>query len=146
MPSQFPYDPNSRETAERIDWVRIHPQSMQVNVRRWRRVSLADIQNLMTNPSSARIFEAMPMELKAEFTRRVEHREDADIPPERTKSSKEEILKRVDDTVNDAEQDGDLVAKLRGLELMAKVEQLLSTKERVDPNIVINIVTGVDRG
>jgi hypothetical protein len=86
------------------------------------------------------------MELKAEFTRRVEHREDADLPPERTKSSKEEILKRVDDTVNDAEQDGDLVAKLRGLELMAKVEQLLSTKERVDPNIVINIVTGVDRG
>ena len=146
MPSQFPYDPSARDTCERIDWHRVHPQSLTANVRKWRRVSLQDLRNLTTNPTYARMYEAMPMELKSEFKRRLDQSEEAEDPiPTQPRSSKEQILKRVDDTIEDAEIDGDLVAKLRGLELMAKVEQLLSTKVQQDPTITINVVTGVSR-
>lgn len=145
MPS-WPYDPTSRDTATNIDWVRVHPQSMQSPARRWRRVALADLAKLSTHDAYKRVYDALPMEIKAEITRRLEHNEEADSPREDVpRSSKEQILKRVDDTIEDAELDGDLVAKLRGLELMAKVEQLLSTKVQQDPQITINVITNVPR-
>ena len=107
---------------------------------------MQDLRNLTTNPTYARMYEAMPMELKSEFKRRLDQSEEAEDPiPTQPRSSKEQILKRVDDTIEDAEIDGDLVAKLRGLELMAKVEQLLSTKAQQDPTITINVITGVPR-
>lgn len=146
MPSQFPYDPTARDTCERIDWFRVHPASWQAPVRKWRRVSLQDIVEFVADERYARLYEGVPMELKVEFKRRAESREEAEKQAPKIRSSKDDILLRVDEVVGDAEVEGDLTAKLRALELMAKVEQLLSVRERPDPVITINVITGVPRG
>jgi hypothetical protein len=128
----FPYNPRSKSVA-----------SFAV----WKRVAEVDLKRLKTEPRNAALWTSLSPEAKEKVQAALDRRnpEKAGKETPAANSPKEKILARVDQAISEAEDDGDLTAKLRGLELVARIEKLLATQPTQDRETTINVITGVPR-
>ena len=148
-PKHWPHDHKSGIVDREIDWLRASPLAFHAGPPVWKRIPQNAAKTLCQESSLRGIFMSLPPEIQGvvkevadgEETKQRKARKELD-----NTHTKNDILKQIRDTINDAEEAEDLTAKLRGIELLAKVENLLTQKPQEDQTIIINVVSGVERG
>lgn len=149
MSNLFPYNAQSTTWAKAIDWLKCDPLIGGAPVRVWRKVTTADADMLRKDPRLRSIFAQLPDEIKEVVGAVAEGRSIAKpvaATPKVVKSERDIILDMIESVIKESDETGDLTAKLRGIELRAKMASLLSQKTPDDERtITINVVTGVPR-
>jgi len=147
----WPYNPSSTSPPKRgILWANIHPESLDAPLPVWRKVSKIDAAKLMSEPSLAGILAKLSDEQREAIAAIAEERKEnraQPVKPRKAISEKDTILAQLERVMDEADQAEDLTAKLRAIELRARLHALLNTKISEDEktiNIVVN--TGVKRG
>lgn len=140
----WPNDHESKVVGTGIDWRAASPLAFRAPVNVWKRVAQQDAIRLRDDPKYAPILKTLPEEVQV-----VIH-EIADNAPkkralEAEEANKGSILKEIDQAIKEAEDGDDITAKLRGLELKAKLHQLLNPKAQEDQVINIFVTDGVSR-
>ena len=150
--SKWPYDPAGHSVAESIDWMRADPAVFASDDTRWKRVCQADAKRLMEDPRLSDVWNSLSADLQERLTLASHggEREPRMMRSEKsekavTRSIKDELLDRIESIIDEAAQNGDSTAQLRGVELQAKLHTLLSTKPIEDRIVNISVVTGVVR-
>jgi hypothetical protein len=151
----WPYDPTDNEPATAIDWTRADPVALNAKPAVWRKLAKADAVRLSTDPRYKKIFAALPLHAKKAVLHVCgEVYEDEEFvakdprdrePPLTKRGPKEDILSRLEGLLEEADDAGDLTAKARGIEIMAKVQKLFEKNDQEDKQVTINVVTGVPR-
>lgn len=145
----FPYNAKSTTWAKAIDWLKCDPLIGGAPARVWRKVTSADADMLRKDPRLRSIFAQLPDDIKEIVGAVAEGRQiakPAAAPKAAQKSEREIILDMIESVITESDETGDLTAKLRGIELRAKMASLLSQKTPDEErSIVINVVTGVER-
>jgi hypothetical protein len=103
----------------------------------------------MSEPSLAGILAKLSDEQREAIAAIAEERKEnraQPVKPRKAISEKDTILAQLERVMDEADQAEDLTAKLRAIELRARLHALLNTKLNEDErSITINVVTGVDR-
>jgi hypothetical protein len=146
----WPYNPSSTSPPKRgILWANMHPDSLDAPLPVWRKVNKIDAAKLMSEPSLAGILAKLSDEQREAIAAIAEERKEnraQPVKPRKAISEKDTILAQLERVMDEADQAEDLTAKLRAIELRARLHALLNTKLNEDErNIVINVSTGVDR-
>lgn len=148
MSEEWPYNSASHAVAKSIDWSRMAPLASKARPSVWRKIAKTDADKLRSDPRFKAIFQSLDPATQEIVNALADDRPAERGAAVRTKtepSTKSTILDRINDAILTAEETDDMAAKLRGLELYAKIEQLLSVKPVEDRNITINVLTGVER-
>jgi hypothetical protein len=145
----WPHDHKSGMVDREIDWLRASPLAFHAGPPMWKRIPKKDARALMGEESLRGIWMSLPQEIQ-EIVKEVAEGEEAKQRKARKEldntHEKNDILKQIRETITEAEDAEDLTAKLRGIELLAKVQNLLTQKPQEDPTIIINVISGVERG
>lgn len=140
----WPNDHESKVVGTGIDWRAASPLAFRAPVNVWKRVAQQDALRLRDDPKYAPIFRTLPEEIQVvihEIADAVAKKRET----EANEANKGTILKEIDAAIREAEDADDITAKLRGLELKAKLHQLLSPKAQEDQVINIFVTDGVSR-
>ena len=151
--SCWPYDPTSQTPPKSgIVWSDAAPGFKEAPLKVWRKISKHDAVTLSTDPRCVAVFDSLAPEIKeavsAVASGRPEEKRKAEVkePKAKPRTEKENLLEMLERVMEDAEQAEDLVARMRGIELRAKLHSLLTQRvSEDDRNVTINIVTGVNR-
>jgi hypothetical protein len=145
----WPSDHKSSVVSTGIDWRAASPIAFNAALSVWKRVAQADAIRLRDDPKYTPIFRTLPDEVQCvihEICEGTQKKQEKAKAQEALDTNKTDILNEIDRAIKDAEDSDDITSKLRGLELKAKMHQLLNPKTQEDLVITINVVTGVDRG
>jgi len=146
--SKWPYDPAGHSVAESIDWMRADPAVFASDDTRWKRVCQADAKRLMEDPRLSDVWNSLSADLQERLTL-ASHGGEREPKMMKEKSEKrsikDELLDKIEAIMDEAAQNGDSTAQLRGVELTARLHTLLSTKPIEDRVVNISVVTGVVR-
>jgi ERCC4-type nuclease len=148
--NHWPHNHKSGVVANEIDWVKASPLAFHASQALWRRVSKKNALALIHDPKTRGIFTSLPADVQLTLTEIAEGEDNkrkaaAAVKEQKQESEKEDILRRINEGIQEAEEAEDLQAKFKGLEMLAKVQQLLTTKPQEDPTIIIQVITGVTR-
>lgn len=140
----WPNDHESKTVGTGIDWRAASPLAFRAPIAVWKRVAQQDALRLRDDPKYSPILKTLPEEVQAvihEIADAVAKKREA----EASEANKGTILAEIDQAIKEAEDGDDITAKLRGLELKAKLHQLLNPKTQEDQVVNIYVVTGVNR-
>jgi hypothetical protein len=142
----WPYDPTDNKPATGIDWTKADQIALKARPNIWRKVAKNDAVRLSTDPKYASIFATLPEHAKrAVFGVCGEVYETEEYDYDDPKSARDDILGRLETLMSDADDAGNLTAKARAIEIMAKVQKLFETHKLEDRQVTIKVVTGVER-
>ena len=146
--SKWPYDPAGHSVAESIDWMRADPAVFASDDTRWKRVCQADAKRLMEDPRLSDVWNSLSADLQERLTL-ASHGGEREPKMMKEKSEKrsikDELLDKIEAIMDEAAQNGDSTAQLRGVELTARLHTLLTLKPVEDRVVNISVVTGVPR-
>lgn len=145
--SKWPYDPANFSVASSINWMEADSLAFRSPIQVWKKVKASDANALRRDVRYKAIYASLDADTKAIIDSIADGapiRRPSPIQP-KGDSTKDDILGQVENVIADAEAEGDTTARLKGIELLAKLHQLLSQKPIEDKEIVINVVTGVER-
>ena len=148
----WPYNADSAAPAKGIRWGDSNPLSFQAKPTVWKKISLEDATRLRSDPRFRAIFASLNEETQEIVNaiadkRPIAHAEQKK-PVTRTGRSnvKDDLIARIESAISDATDDGDLAGRLKGIELIAKLQSMLNQKTSEDDRVItINVVTGIDR-
>lgn len=151
MIDEFPYSPKSKHIGKSIDWTSASPLCWEQPFAIWKKVNPVDIKRLQSEPQNAKLYATLPDEVKERLQAVLEGRNpDASTyarkSPSRTSTEKDTLLSMLEGIMLEAGDAGDLTAKLRTVELRAKLHSLLTQKAVEDTVVNISVISGVDRG
>lgn len=150
--SCWPYDASSQSPPKGgIDWSAAAPGFEDAPLWVWRKVSKHDAELLLQDPRFADLLGSLSAEVKEVVQavasgRKIGRSREPKASGAKPKTEKDNLLMLVEELLADAEDQGDLTARVRGIELRAKLNSLLTQKTpEEDRTVVINVVTGVVR-
>jgi hypothetical protein len=140
--SLWPWTVDSKIVDTAIDWANVSDEAYKDTCRRtWNKVKPVDLTRLLTDVRYAAKRELLPVAIRDHLLG-----EPPAPPPSLTKrKSADDILEMIEAEIRTAQASDDVGAALKGIELLGKAQALFSVKE-VDPTIVINVITNVNRG
>ena len=145
---KWPYNHKSTVVATDIDWTRASPLAFNAPHVLWRKVSKPDAASLVSEQRFVSVF----MTLDPAVQQILRDASQADPKVKRAEvrrleqgEKKDDVIQRINDAIQEAEDNGDIASKLRGLEMLAKIENVLTQKPVEDAVTIINVVTGVTR-
>jgi hypothetical protein len=143
--TKWPYNPNSKSVDRQIDWQSANPLAFDSSIAIWKRVDAVDLKKLTDDARYRRVYSG----LSAEQKETIQAAQDGRVPRSenvsKTGNEKDALLSLLQSVLDEASDAGDLSAKLKTIELRAKLNALLNQKQEEDRNIVINVITGVER-
>lgn len=140
----WPNDPKSTIVGTGIDWRAASPLAFNAPKTVWKRVQQQDALRLTEDPKYRPIFKTLPDDIQA-LILGIATNADKKEQERQEAANRDTILKEIDDAIKEAEDADDIAAKLRGLELKARLHQLLNQKPVEDTVVTINVITGVER-
>ena len=168
--SVFPYNADAQVMGRNIDWADADPKCAASGEKTWKKVEQKDALKLVSDPRFRRLLVSLPeriqevvhaiaenrrvttpvavLEERAAAMQRIAAAAPVSGKPAaqaRQSVSKSDIIDAVVGVLKDADDAGDMSVKLKSIELLAKVEQLLGSKPQEDREITINVITGVPR-
>jgi hypothetical protein len=139
--ANWPYNPASSKIAKVIDWSSASKEALSsARPGLIRKLDIRSLQQLQTRFTS--LWELLPPDCKDAAQTVISGGKPATVKAAKN-NKKDELLAEVEEVMADSIDDGSL--RLKAIELKAKLESLLNVKDTEDRNIVINVITGVNR-
>ena len=144
-PNLWPYNPEATRPSTKINWFAVEVDVLRdADPALLRKVNKNDLATLMRDgrlePYRAALSEAARDAVSSVLEgRAVRDRGIPDVDP------KKAIKSEIERVLGEAETSADFSAQLKSIELLAKLDALLSDKKQIDPVITIIVDTGVVR-
>lgn len=145
---KWPYNHKSTVVATDIDWTRASPLAFNASHSLWRKVPKPDAASLVSEERFIGVFMTLDpavQEILREAAKADPKVKRAEVRRLEQGEKKDDVIQRINDAIREAEDNGDIASKLRGLEMLAKIENVLTQKPVEDAVTIINVVTGVTR-
>lgn len=148
----WPYNADSAAPAKGIRWGDASTLAFQAKPSVWKKITQEDAQRLRSDPRFHAIFTSLNEETQEIVNaladkRPIAHADQKKPVAKAARSSvKDDLIARIESAISDATDDGDLAGRLKGIELIAKLQSMLNQKTAEDDRVVtINVITGVTR-